>query len=60
MLNFRNTNIALVSLLILLVWLDKLYNVSVWYYLAVFFIYSLVICLLFASMPVAMHLGWVN
>jgi peptidoglycan/xylan/chitin deacetylase (PgdA/CDA1 family) len=43
MLNFRNTNIALVSLLILLVWLDKLYNVSVWYYLAVFFIYSLVI-----------------
>ena len=43
MLNFRNTNIALVLLLILLVWLDKLYNISFWYYLLVFFAYSLVV-----------------
>lgn len=27
---------------------------------AIGFVYSLVICLLFASMPVAMHLGWVS
>jgi peptidoglycan/xylan/chitin deacetylase (PgdA/CDA1 family) len=43
MLNFRNTNIAFVLLLILLVWLDKLYNISYWYYLLVFFVYSLVV-----------------
>ena len=43
MLNFRNTNIVFVLLLILLVWLDKLYNISFWYYLLTFFIYSLVV-----------------
>jgi peptidoglycan-N-acetylglucosamine deacetylase len=43
MLNFRNTNILFVLLLILLVWLDVVNDISFWYYILLFFIYTLIV-----------------
>jgi len=43
MLNFRNTNILFVLLLILLVWLDAVNDISFGYYILLFFIYTLIV-----------------
>lgn len=43
MLNFRNTNIVFLLLLIAIVVLNSQFDISFWYYILLFFIYSLVV-----------------
>ncbi|MEP6846758.1 MAG: polysaccharide deacetylase family protein [Panacibacter sp.] len=43
MLNFRNTNIVFITLLILLIWLDVQSDISTWYYVSLVFVYSLIL-----------------